>query len=367
MAPVPFSVSPYHYSASACSVSVGLRTPSTRSQCPHQLNSSYSSKPCSRSFHATPSVFSSLIFSTMYYHASLLSATGSSVEYLERDSAWLSHPPFRMPHTKVCTFVNETRPVPRFKTMLLGDSTTWWIGLTSLSLSGQQADVRPSTLCDSSQAKPAPCEPPSDGASLRIPSSVMMYGVSTELCGVNNVLGGRMRRRTCVHSPSSGCPQDHEIPLLQSARRLFSSTIQLSRQCHNHCTHEPRVLSPDAEAQDVLREPLHYVWSIQDVLRLSVVSQTLCMMVVLPAFARLVMRTRNWRFGLFAGMEFLFPIWLALGGIAVRTGGLETGRKGPKTAQARQDHTIITISRSRVDCKCHPIPEMQFTSLSAIR
>ena len=97
---------------------------------------------------------------------------GLSVEYFEHDPAWLSHPPLHMPHTKVCTFVNETRRRARFKTMLPGDSTTWRIGLTTCSLFGQQAHVRPSMLCDSSQALSAPCEPPCDSASLRIPSSV---------------------------------------------------------------------------------------------------------------------------------------------------------------------------------------------------
>jgi hypothetical protein len=60
---------------------------------------------------------------------------------------------------------------------------------------------------------------------------------------------------------------------------------------------------------------------------LSVVSQTLCKMVVLPAFARPIMRTRNWRFGLFAGTEFLFPISLSLGEVAGRT--VRARRKGP--------------------------------------
>ena len=35
----------------------------------------------------------------------------------------------------------------------------------------------------------------------------------TGLCRVNSVLGGRMRRRTYVHSPSQGHPQDHQMSL----------------------------------------------------------------------------------------------------------------------------------------------------------
>ena len=194
-----------------------------------------------------------------------------------------------------------------------------------------------------------------------------MYGVFTELCGVNNVLGGRMRRRTCVHSPSPGCPQDHEIPLLQSARRLLSSTIQLSRQCHNHCTHEPRVLSPDAEAQDILREPLHYVWSIQDVLRLSVVSNPLhdgCLARVCTS-SNEDSELEVW---LVCGNGVFVSHLVGFGRNCCSNGWAGNWQEGAQDGPSKtEDHTVITISRSGVDCKCHPIPEMQFTSPSAIR
>ena len=87
-----------------------------------------------------------------------------------------------------------------------------------------------------------PCQPPASHPAIahlfesHLPSDVRRL---TGLCRVNSVLGGRMRHRTCVHSPSQGYPQDHQISLFS----VPHSTLAVSEDTLEQALRKARLVT----------------------------------------------------------------------------------------------------------------------------